>query len=106
MIPAPSTGIEGAIEVLITQRHDAKPDLVLVLNRICDVLEKNIITRKYFMVHKTVDKVVDHYLKQVRRGQELLEIFYDKSKWMFNPLTGADISDYNNPARKGLVGED
>ena len=45
-------------------------------------------------------------LKQVKRGQELLEIFYDESKWMFNPLTGADISDYNTPGRRNMSGAD
>ena len=57
------------------------------------------------MVQDTVDEVVQHYMKQVKRGQELLEIFFDESRWMFNPLTGADISDYNSPERKGLSGE-
>ena len=41
VIPAPSTGIEGAVENLITLRRDATPDLVLVLNGICDILKKN-----------------------------------------------------------------
>ena len=104
VVPAPSTGIEAAVEVLIAQRRDATPDLVIVLNGICDVLTKNRVTHKYFMVQETVPEVVQHYLKQVKRGQELLEIFFDESLWMFNPLTGADISDYNSPERKGLTG--
>ena len=77
----------------------------MILNGICDVLEKNRLTRKYFLINETVSGIVQHYMKQVKRGQELLEIFFDESKWMFNPLTGADISDYNNPDRKKLQGE-
>ena len=106
VVPAPSTGIEAAVEVLITLRRDVKADLVIVLNGICDVLEKNRKTHKYFMLHDTVSEVVQHYVKQVKRGQELLEIFFDDSKWMFNPLTGADISGYNDPARRNLEGEE
>ena len=106
VVPAPSTGIEAAVEILIKERRDATPDLVLVLNGICDVLVKNRKTRKYFMVCDTVQEVVNHYTKQVKRGQELLEIFFDNSKWMFNPLTGADICDYNNPRRRELKGEE
>ena len=102
IVHAPSTGIEAAIEVLITQRRDATPNLVLVMNGICDVLVKNKTTHKYFMMHETVKEVVDYYEKQVKRGQELLEIFYDESKWIFNSLTGADICDYNNPIRPHL----
>ena len=102
IVPAPSTGIEAAVEVLIAERRDATPDLVLVLNGICDVLTKNRVTRKYFMIQETVGEVVQHYVKQVKRGQELLEIFFDDSKWMFNPLTGADTADYNDPARKHM----
>ena len=106
MIPAPSTDIEAAVEVLITERRDAKPDLVLILNGICDVLTKNKVSRKYFMVQESVDEVVQDYVKQVKRGQELFEIFFDESRWMFNPLTGADICDYNSPGRKFLTDED
>ena len=58
------------------------------------------------MVHDTIDEVVKHYMQQVKRGQELLEILFDDSKWMFNALTGADIHDYNTPANKSLAGED
>ena len=105
IVPAPSTGIEAAIEVLITLRRDATPNMVIVMNGICDVLTKNRVTHKYFMVQETVADVVKHYMAQVKRGQELLEIFFDNSLWMFNPLTGADISGYNSPERKGLTGE-
>ena len=105
VVPAPSTGIEAAVEILISLRRDAKPNLVLILNGICDVLEKNRATRKYFMVHESVPDLVQPYMKQVKRGQELLEIFFDDSKWMFNPLTGADICDYNYPKRKELQGK-
>ena len=105
VVPAPSTGLEAAVEVLITLRRDATPNMVIVMNGICDVLTKNRATHKYFMVHETVGDVVKHYMAQVKRGQELLEIFFDDSLWMFNPLTGADISGYNSPERKGLTGE-
>ena len=104
VVPAPSTGIEAAVELLIARRRDATPDLVLIFNVICDVLEKNRTSHKYFVLHETVDDVVKHFLKQVKRGQELLEIFFDDSKWMFNPLTGADICDYNYSERKYLTG--
>ena len=46
VVPAPSTGIEAAVEVLITVRRDVTPDLVLILNGVCDVLEKNRLKRK------------------------------------------------------------
>ena len=106
VVPAPSTGIEGAVEVLITQRRDAKPELVLILNGICDVLEKNRTAHRYFELHETVEEVVAHYVKQIKRGQELLEIFFDESNWMFNALTGADIADYNNHHRKHMTDEE
>ena len=106
VIPAPSAGIEAGVELLITERRDVKSDLVIVLSGICDVLTKNRTTHKYFMVHETVQDVVQYYMKQVKRGQELLEIFFDDAKWMFNPLTGADIYDYNSPIRKQLSGDD
>ena len=102
----PSTGIEAAVETLIKERRDATPNLVVIMNGICDVLLKNRLTHKYSMLNETVDSAVQHYMDQVKRGQELLEIFYDESKWMFNALTGADICDYNNPLRKGLKGDD
>ena len=105
IVHAPSTGIEAGVEILIAQRRDATPDLVLMMNGICDILVKNKTTHKYFMMHDTVDETVEYYEKQVKRGQELLEIFFDESKWMFNSLTGADICDYNNPARPQLTGE-
>ena len=105
IVYAPSTGIEAAIEILITKRRDATPDLVLIMNGICDILVKNRATRKYFMMHDTVQESVEYYMKQVKRGQELLEIFYDESRWMFNPLTGADICDYNTPGRRDMSEE-
>ena len=106
IVRAPSTGIEAAVEILIKERRDATPDLVIIMNGICDVLLKNKLTHKYSMLNDTVNSTVKYYMDQVRRGQELLEIFYDDSVWMFNALTGADISDYNNPQRRGLKGED
>ena len=105
VVPAKGAGIEAAVEVLMTQCRDVTPDLVLVLNGVCDILVKSRLTRKYFMIAETVPEVVDHFLKQVKRGQELLEIFFDEAKWMFNPLTGLDICDYNNPDRKKMTDE-
>ena len=84
----------------MSQWRDATPDLVLVLNGVFDVLVKKRLTRKYFMIAETVPEVVSHYLKQVKSGQEPFEIFFDEAKWIFNPLTGVDICDYNNPDRK------
>ena len=106
MVPAPSTGIEAAVEILITRRRDATPDLVLILNGICDVLVKNKVTHKYFIMKETTDDLVKYYKDQLKRGRELLEIFFDESKWIFNPLTGADIADYNNPNRKHMSKEE
>ena len=106
VVPAPSTGIEAAIEILITLRRDATPDLVLILNGICDVLVKSKTTHKYFIMKETTDELVSYYKDQLKRGRELLEIFYDDSKWMFNPLTGADIADYNNPQRRHMSAEE
>ena len=105
IVYAPSTGIEAAVEILIKERRDATPNLVLIMNGICDVLFKNRLTHKYSMLNETVDSTVSHYMDQIKRGQESLEIFYDESLWMFNALTGADISDYNDPLRKNLKGE-
>ena len=102
IVRAPSTGIEAAVEVLITERRDVTANMVIIMNGICDILVKNKTTRKYFMMHESVDTVAEYYMKQVARGQELLEIFFDESKWIFNPVTGADICDYNNPNRKGM----
>ena len=81
------------MEILIARRRDATPDAVFIMNGICGVLVKNKSSHKYFMLHDTVNDTVQHYMKQVKRGQERLEIFYDDSLWVFNPLTGADICD-------------
>ena len=39
------------------------------------------------MVCDSTEEVVQHYMKQVKRGQELLEIVFDESKWMFIAVT-------------------
>ena len=103
IVKAPSTGIEAAVEILIAQRRDATPDVVMVMNGICDILVKNKTTHKYFMLHDSLDATVQYYVNQVKRGQELLEIFYDESLWIFNPVTGADICDYNTPGRRDFT---
>ena len=106
IVPAPSTGIEAAVELLVSQKKGASPDLILILNGICDILVKNRLTRKYFLIKETDKDLVEHYMAQVDKGQELLQMFFRNAKWMFNPLTGADIYDYNNPIRKQLKGEE
>ena len=106
IVPAPSTGIEAAVEILITQRRDTTHDLIIIMNGICDVLVKNKVTHKYFIMKETVEELITYYKDQLKRGRELLEIFFDESKWMFNPLTGADIADYNNPIRRHMSAEE
>ena len=105
VVPAPSMGIESEIDLLISQKKNTNPDMVLVMNGICDILVKNKITRKYFLAHESVDELTAHYLKQVEKGLELLDLYFGKAKKMFNPVTGADVSDYNNTERKKLKGE-
>ena len=78
---------------------------MLILNGICDVLVKNKKSQRYFIMKETVEELVLHYKSQLKRGRELLEIFFDDSIWVFNPFTGADIADYNNPQRQHLQGE-
>ena len=105
IVKAPSAGIEAAVEILIAQRRDATPDVVIIMNGICDILAKNKIAHKNFMLNDSLDATVEHYMKQVKRGQELLEIFYDESLWIFNPVTGADICDYNTPGRRDFTAD-
>ena len=103
IVKAPSTGIEAAVEILIAQKRDVTPNAVFIMNGICDILVKNKTTHRYFMLNDTVEETVQHYMKQVKRGQELLEIFYDESLWVFNPITGADICDYNTHERRRMT---
>ena len=76
-----------------------KPHLVILLLGICDLTYRTRTTRVTTLRHLTVSQNVDHVLDSARSAIDILTASH-KIKISLATLTGIELADYNNPARR------
>lgn len=101
VISHPGAGFELAVLRSINQIRIIKPHIIIVALGICDLTWKNKTTKLISLRHSTVTENVNHVVKAMKNVHDLLN---DEGnfKISFATLTGLDLTDSNNPARRSM----
>ena len=97
----PGAGYELAVIKSLTYIRKNMPTLIIMLLGVCDLTWKNGRTRLVGLRHRTVVGNVDHLIGAIKASFDILSAVGD-FKISYATLTGLDLADTNNPARKHM----
>ena len=81
--------------------RDHHPRYVTVMAGICDITYRNK-SRTTMLRYSTQQETVLYYRTALKSSHSLLISMFPGIKVNYAPLTGLELLDYNNPARRGI----
>ena len=77
------------------------PQLIIIMTGICDLTWRNRKTKQTGLRHSTVDTNTNHVIQSANTALEIIRSAV-VTKVSLATITGIDLADYNNPARKSM----
>lgn len=101
VITHPGAGLELAVLKSLRAVRDYKPQIIIIAAGVCDLTWKNRANKMINLRHRDVDGNVDHVMSSMKAAYDLIRA-EGTHKVTFATLTGVDLADSNNPARRHM----
>ena len=97
----PGAGLIRATNASYNTMRATQPDIVIIMAGICDVTQKDPVTKEISPRYTDLDTAIDGIMGSIRQAHQ------DISKWgppnvSFATLTGVDLTDVNNKERRHM----
>ena len=99
------SGIELAVTMFLSDIVRERPDLVIITNGLCDLTYRNRITKITGLVCQSVDEATTMYQSKMQSAYSLIQSVSGTTSVVFAPVTGVDLTDYNNTTGRHLEGD-
>ena len=96
----PGQGLIRSVKSAQFKIRNTNPDIVIIMSGICDITQKDRCTGTISLREGDISSVVSSYLNNMGRAQ--METLQGRYRVSFATLTGVDLTDINNRARRNM----